>query len=68
MHYKCAKCGVELPQREVQVDHIKPVVLKEFTTWDTFIDRLLVEAKKLQVLCKPCHAAKTKQERARRSK
>lgn len=68
MHYRCAQCTKEFPQRDVQVDHIDPVVADEWKSWDEYIARLLVTADELQVLCKKCHAAKTKQERARRSK
>lgn len=65
-HYRCASCNKDFPLTEVQVDHIQPVVPRNFTTWDSFIERLYVEAKKLQVLCKPCHKTKTKVERAAR--
>lgn len=70
MHYRCALCDVELPLKQVQVDHTVPVVdvKKGFVNWDTFIDRLYVEVKKLQVLCKPCHKAKSAGERTRRKK
>ena len=67
-HYRCAKCGNDFPQKGVQVDHKKPVVCPKrgFVDWNTFIERLLVEAKLLQVLCKKCHDVKTKAERAAR--
>lgn len=61
MHYRCATCKGEFPLKQVQVDHIKPI--GTFTTWDKLVERLYCEAKKLQVLCKPCHKAKTKTER-----
>lgn len=68
MHYRCAACGNDFPMKQVQVDHKKPVVdlKKGFVDWNTFIDRLYVEARKLQVLCKPCHKAKSKEERTQR--
>jgi 5-methylcytosine-specific restriction endonuclease McrA len=62
MHYTCAYCLKDFPLKQVQVDHIKPVVPKNFTTWDDFISRLYCEAKGLQVLCKPCHLIKSKLE------
>jgi 5-methylcytosine-specific restriction endonuclease McrA len=67
-HYRCAECGKDFPQKGVQVDHKHPVVdtKKGFVDWNTFIERLLVEAKKLQVLCKGCHTSKTKAERMKR--
>ena len=66
MHYKCALCGTDFPMKGIQVDHIKPVVPKNFTTWDDFINRLYCEKKGLQVLCKPCHKTKTAKEREAR--
>lgn len=65
MHYKCAACEEHFPATGVQVDHIKPVVdpKKGFVSWDVYIERIYCDAKGLQVLCKPCHASKTKAER-----
>jgi 5-methylcytosine-specific restriction endonuclease McrA len=67
-HYRCASCQHDFPAKDVQVDHKQPVVATRqgFTNWDTFIARLYVEARKLQVLCKPCHKNKSSKERARR--
>jgi 5-methylcytosine-specific restriction endonuclease McrA len=69
-HYKCADCGEEFPQKEIQCDHINPVVspLDGFIDWDTFIDRLFCEASNLQVLCTSCHNKKTKEEKKIRNK
>jgi 5-methylcytosine-specific restriction endonuclease McrA len=66
MHYTCASCKGTFPLKEVQVDHIKPIVdvKKGFVSWDSFINNLYCEANNLQVLCKdPCHKEKTKLER-----
>ena len=67
--YKCAKCGSHFPSSAVQVDHIVPVVATNsgFTSWDDYIDRLFCEKANLQVLCKPCHKVKTKEEKKCRS-
>jgi hypothetical protein len=64
-HYKCAMCEQEYTQKDVQVDHIKPVIdpKKGFVSWDTYIDRMFCEGKNLQVLCKICHAEKTQLEK-----
>lgn len=64
-HYKCASCKEEFPSKDVQVDHITPVVDPNlgFTSWDEIIDRMFCEKENLQVLCKICHDNKTKQER-----
>lgn len=64
-HYECAECRKDFPMKQVQVDHKQPVVdvKKGFIDWNTFIERLYVEASKMQVLCKPCHKEKSKHER-----
>lgn len=60
-HYKCAACGYDFPQTQVQVDHIVPI--GKDLDWNTFIEKLFCEAENLQVLCKQCHKNKTKEER-----
>ena len=69
-HYKCASCNQHFPAKDVQVDHIDPVVdpSKGFINWDTFIERLLCAVDNLQVLCKGCHLKKTATERQARKK
>ena len=64
-HYQCSNCKEFFPAKQVQVDHIDPVVdpVKGFIDWNTFIDRLLCPKENLQVLCKPCHLIKTKIEK-----
>lgn len=55
----CEKCQEKVPQ--IFVDHIE----KCGTPLDPgYIERLMVPSSKLQGLCKKCHNAKTKQERA----
>ena len=63
-HYKCKKCGGEFTGANVEVDHIIPVIDPHvgFTTWDDFITRLFCPKENFQVLCKPCHKIKTKEE------
>lgn len=67
-HYLCAHCGEGFPAKEVQVDHIDPVVdpVIGFVDWNTFIDRLLCPKENLQVLCTTCHLKKTKIEKSLR--
>lgn len=68
MHYTCNSCKENYPAKEVQVDHIEPVVdSKGFSTWDLFIERLYCEKENLQVLCKSCHSEKTLIEKKERS-
>ena len=67
-HFKCNICKGAFPQKEVQVDHIKPVVdpIKGFVDWNTYIERMFCKASNFQVACKPCHKAKTLAEKKRR--
>lgn len=64
-HYKCNDCGNDFPAKEVQVDHIEPVIdpHKGFINWDTVIERMFCEADGFQVLCTICHKKKTDQEK-----
>ena len=68
--YLCASCGDFFVARDVQVDHIDPVVSPEegFQDWWTYFNRLYCEADNLQVLCKQCHKDKTNAERKERMK
>jgi hypothetical protein len=63
-HYICAACTNEFTSKDINVDHIAPVVspLEGFTTWDSYIDGLFCGEDNLQVLCIPCHQKKTKEE------
>ena len=64
-HYLCECCGLEFPAKDVQVDHILPVVdpAKGFISWDVYIERMFCDKVNLQVLCTACHNEKTKLER-----
>ena len=64
-HYACAKCKKDFPQKEVDVDHKTPVVDPStgFVDWNTYIERMFCPKKNFQVLCKPCHKAKTLKEK-----
>ena len=66
--YRCAACAKVVPNKEVAVDHIRPVVdpSRGFTTWDDYIARMFVEADGYQVICKSCHLTKTQAERQQR--
>ncbi len=69
-HYKCAGCSGEFTSKDVQIDHISPVVdpAKGFTTWDEFISRLFCSVENLQTLCTTCHKRKTLCEKQTRTK
>jgi 5-methylcytosine-specific restriction endonuclease McrA len=60
--YKCAICGENFKRKDVQIDHILPVIdIKEgFTTFDAYIERLLPEdPNAFQICCVTCHETKT---------
>lgn len=65
-HSKCNACGDLVPETTSSVDHIIPVIDPEvgFQSWDTYIERLFCETDGFQVLCDPCHKAKTAKERS----
>lgn len=62
---KCAECGGECLEMDVQMDHIEPVVDPHvgFISWDIKIERMYPEIDGYQALCPECHAKKTKRER-----
>ena len=69
-HYKCAGCKKHFVAKEVQVDHIEPVVspLTGFIDWNTFVARMFCPITNLQVLCKECHKVKSDKEKKERLK
>lgn len=69
-HYRCIACNDDYPAKDVQVDHIKPIVdpKKGFQTWDLFIANLFCEKDNLQILCKTCHTEKTNLEKETKKK
>ncbi len=64
-HFKCNCCWQDFPASEVQVDHIQAVIdpFKGFISWDEVVKRMFCETEGFQILCKPCHKAKTAAER-----
>lgn len=63
--YQCADCKELFKATDVQVDHIKPAgSLKTYKDLPKFVETLFCESDNLQVLCKECHAKKTKEEKA----
>ena len=69
-HYMCASCKEAFPAKDVNVDHIAPVVCptQGFVSWDVYIERLYCEKENFQILCKPCHKIKSQQEKEKRKK
>jgi 5-methylcytosine-specific restriction endonuclease McrA len=67
--YRCAECNEEQTSKNMEVDHILPVVPPTgFVSWDNVIERLFCGPENLQVLCVPCHKAKSKEEQQIRKK
>ena len=68
--YPCKICNGWFPDKETQVDHIRPCgSLKTFSDLPDFVSTLFCEADNLQVVCKECHQKKTNDEgRVRRAK
>lgn len=66
--YKCAHCGMIFGRKEIQIDHIKPIIdpAVGFVSWDSYIEGLFCEPDNLQVLDKICHKIKTDNERAQK--
>lgn len=65
--YQCNVCKNWFKAKDVQVDHIKPAgTLKEYKDLPEFVSTLFCEEDNLQVICKECHDAKTKEERESR--
>ena len=62
--YPCRTCEEWFPDKEVQVDHIRPAgSLRSYNDLPRFVENLFCEEDNLQVLCKPCHQIKTNEER-----
>lgn len=70
--YVCKKCGKSFGLRQIEVDHIKPVVPLNKTIHDmrisTIVNRRFCDKKNLQVLCKECHKVKTRKEASARTR
>lgn len=74
--YECAECKEHVPTtvydeekrkrvHNIAIDHVEPVVdpAVGFVSWDTYIERMFVEAEGYQLLCLACHKTKTNEER-----
>ncbi len=62
--YKCNECKIYYPNKQIQVDHLKPVgPLTDLSQLVGYVERLFCEASGLQVLCKTCHQKKTTKSR-----
>lgn len=59
--YRCNICENLFGPKEIQLDHIQPVINEEdgFIDWNIYLERLFCSEEGFQVLCRPCHEAKT---------
>ncbi len=58
--YQCNHCHRWHPEKNIQVDHIRPAgTLRCAHDLPGFVERLFCEADNLQVLCTHCHKLKT---------
>jgi 5-methylcytosine-specific restriction endonuclease McrA len=66
VEYLCSTCGEWHMGKNIQVDHLIPVIDPEtgFQDWNTFIARLFCDSDNLRVLCHTCHKLKTDSEKA----
>lgn len=62
--YQCKACKGWFPEKQINVDHIKPAgSLNCAQDLPGFVERLFCEQDNLQVLCEKCHDTKTKLEK-----
>jgi hypothetical protein len=67
--HRCSQCDELFPQKDMQADHVIPVIgIEGFVDWNTYIDRLFCEKDGFKVMCKPCHKEITNEERIARAK
>jgi len=62
--FQCAGCKEWFAQKQVSVDHIRPVgSLRSFDDLPLFVANLFCELENLQVLCTTCHLTKTDEDK-----
>lgn len=68
--YTCESCKNSFGPKEINRDHIIPVISVEtgFTTWTDYINRLFTKSEGIQILCLKCHENKTVIENHMRTK
>lgn len=65
--YTCNHCKLEHPKKNIEIDHIMPIVPVEgWDTWDGFIGRLFCDVIGYQILCCGCHSLKSVKENEQR--
>jgi hypothetical protein len=67
--YKCESCSGIFGPKEINRDHIEPVIaITGWTNWQDYINRLFVKSDGIQILCITCHSSKTQVENQMRIK
>jgi 5-methylcytosine-specific restriction endonuclease McrA len=67
--YQCKKCKGWFPEKQINVDHVKPAgSLNSAQDLPGFVERLFCEQDNLQVLCTTCHDKKTLKEKQSKKK
>lgn len=62
--HECSRCHTLVAQKDIQADHIVPVIGPEgFQDWDTVIRRMFVEKDGYRALCRKCHQKQTNMDR-----
>lgn len=65
--YRCAMCKLLFRKKEIQLDHIEPVIpIEGRDDLEGFASRLLCYEEGWQVLCKNCHKDKSNEENRQR--
>jgi 5-methylcytosine-specific restriction endonuclease McrA len=61
--YRCIQCKKDFGIRQVNVDHVNPIVpigtLSKDMSWDYLVQNIFCDVENLQVLCEKCHKAKS---------
>lgn len=65
--YLCASCGEIFKKKEINLDHVEPVMPIEGTEdLNILVDRMYAFEEGWQCLCKECHSVKTDKENEQR--
>jgi 5-methylcytosine-specific restriction endonuclease McrA len=68
VQFQCNPCQSWVSRKDINVDHIDPVIPIDgtFEDWQVFVDRLFCDKGNLQLICSSCHHTKTQEERKKR--
>lgn len=68
--YKCNLCHGTFGRKNVNIDHIEPVVdpIRGMQDWDEYINRMFCQKEGFQIICSECHDKKSLGEKKLRKK